>query len=299
MGVGVNKQDLSPIVFSSGCRLVVPVMGATGGSGRSTVADLLAERMAAAGAATVVLDTAPRLTSPWPSWTVGQQAGGLAALPPDRPLTRSRVRHAAAVRSDGGGPDRHVLTDGRDWHSPPLVLPDDPAAWLQLAAIGGWQCVVADTPHPVAHDVLESRCAGRIGRTRAWYELPYAVPVLCASATAGGVQALQQAVMALHADGMPLRRTVVALVAQTDGRLPAVVRAGATMLSARTAAVVHLPHDPHIRSHGLRTVFRLRTRTRQAAGLLCREVLAAARASWGTPLPDAPRPAPSAVVAPS
>ncbi|MEU2462154.1 hypothetical protein ABZ604_31815 [Streptomyces sp. NPDC012473] len=220
----MNKQDLSPIVFSSGCRLVVPVMGSTGGSGRSTVADLLAERMAAAGAATVVLDTAPRLSSPWPSWTVGQQAGGLAALPPDRPLTRSRVRHAAAVRSDGGGPDRHVLTDGRDWHSPPLVLPDDPAAWLQLAAIGGWQCVVADTPHPVAHDVLESRCAGRIGRTRAWYELPYAVPVLCASATAGGVQALQQAVMALHADGMPLRRTVVALVAQTDGRLPAVVR---------------------------------------------------------------------------
>ncbi|MFJ8863991.1 hypothetical protein ACIRD8_37050 [Streptomyces sp. NPDC102451] len=102
--------------------------------------------------------------------------------------------------------------------------------------------------------------------------------------------------MAMHADGMPLQRTVAVLVAQADGRLPAVVRAGATMLSARTAAVVHLPHDPHVRAHGLRTVSRLRARTRQAAALLSQEVLAAAGASWGTPLPDAPRPAPLAVV---
>ncbi|MFE7751370.1 hypothetical protein [Streptomyces sp. NPDC057428] len=271
-------------------------MAATGGSGRSTVSDLLAERMAAADATTVVLDTAPRLSSPWPSWTAGQQSGGLAALPPDRPLTRSQVRHAAAARPGTGRPGWHVLTDGRDWHSPPLALPHAPAAWLQLAAIGGWQCVVADTPHPVSHDLIESRCAGQTGQTRSWYELPYAVPVLCASATAGGVQALQQAVMALHADGIPLQRTVVVLVAQSDGRVPAVARAGAAMLSARTAAVVHLPYDPHIRAHGLRTVARLRSRTRQAARLLSEEVLAAAGASWGTPLPDAPRPAPLAVV---
>ncbi|MFH8760250.1 hypothetical protein [Streptomyces atroolivaceus] len=271
-------------------------MAATGGSGRSTVADLLAAGMAADGASAVVLDTAPRLTSPWPSWTVGQEAEGLAALPPDRPLTRSHVRHAAALRPGADRPDWHVLTDGRDWHSPPLTLPQAPAAWLQLAAIGGWQCVVADTPHPVTHDLLQSRCAGHIGLTRSWCELPYAVPVLCASATAGGVQALQQAVMALHAEGMPLQRTVAVLVAQTDGRLPAVARAGATMLSARIAAVVHIPHDPHIRAHGLRTVTRLRSRTRHAAGLLFHEVLAAAGASWGTPLPDAPRPAPLAVV---
>ncbi|MFC9122888.1 hypothetical protein ACFTXO_24300 [Streptomyces sp. NPDC057067] len=283
-------------MLSSGARLVVPVMAATGGSGRSTVADLLAGHLAAAGASTVVLDTAPRLSSPWPSWTAGQYAGGLGALPPDRPLTRSQVQRAAALRPGADRPGWQVLTDGRDWHSLPLALPHAPAAWLQLAAIGGWQCVVADTPHPVAHDILESRCAGQDGRTRSWCELPYAVPVLCASATASGIQALQQAVMAMHADGMPLQRTVAVLVAQADGRLPAVVRAGATMLSARTAAVVHFPHDPHIRAHGLRTVSRLRSRTQQAAGLLGQEVLAAAGASWGTPLPDAPRPAPLAVV---
>lgn len=263
------------------------------------MADLLAGAMTAAGSGTVVLDIAPRLSSPWPSWTAGQEAGGLAALPPDRPLTRSQVQKAAARRSAGRGTGWQVLTDGRDWHSPPLALPQDPAAWLQLAAIGGWQTAIADTTHPVAHDILDARCARRIGQTRAWCELPYAVPVLCAAATASGVQALQQAMMALHADGMPLQRTVAVLVAQTDGRLPAVVRAGATMLTSRTAAVVHLPHDPHIRAHGLRTASRLRSRTRQAARSLAQAVLTAAGATWGMPLPEAPRPAPLAVVSPA
>ncbi|MEU2132350.1 hypothetical protein [Streptomyces sp. NPDC018352] len=278
---------------------MLPVMAATGGSGRSTVADLLAGAMAADDTGTIVLDTAPRLSSPWPAWTLGQEAGGLAVLPPDRPLTRSRVRSAAARRPAGRGAAWQVLTDGRDWHCPPLALPQDPAAWLQLASIGGWQAVIADTTHPVAHDILDARCAGRTGQTRAWCELPYAVPVLCAAATASGVQALQQAVMALHADGMPLQRTVAVLVAQNDGRLPAVVRAGATMLTSRTAAVVHLPHDPHIRAHGLRTASRLRSRTRQAAHLLAQAVLTVAGATWGMPLPEAPRPAPLAVVSPA
>ncbi|MDP5317396.1 hypothetical protein [Streptomyces poriferorum] len=243
-----------------------------------------------------MLDTAPRLSSPWPSWTLGEESGGLAALPPGRPLTRSEVHHAAADRAAGRQANWQVLTDGRDWHAPPLALPHDPAAWLQLAAIGGWQAVVADTVHPVAHDILDSRCAGRAGQTRAWCDLPYAVPVLCAAATASGVQAMQQAVMALHAEGLPLQRTVAVLVAQTDGRLPSVVRAAATMLSSRAAKVVVLPHDPHIRTHGLRSNHRLRTRTQQAASLLAQSVLDSAGAVWGTPLPAAPQPAPLAVV---
>ncbi|MFC8233819.1 hypothetical protein [Streptomyces sp. NPDC057284] len=295
----MGKKKAALMALPAGSRLVLPVMAATGGSGRSTVADLLAGAMTAAGTRTVVLDTTPRLSSPWPSWTTGQETGGLAALPPDRPLTRSQVQNAAAWRQAGRDAGWQVLTDGRDWHSPPLALPPDPAAWLQLAALGGWQTVIADTTHPVAHDILDARCAGRIGQTRAWCELPYAVPVLCAAATASGVQALQQAVMALDANGMPLQRTVAVFVAQTDGRLPAIVRAGATMLTSRAAAVVHLPHDPHIRTHGLRIATRLRSRTQQAARSLAQAVLAAAGFTWGMPLPDAPRPAPLAVVSPT
>ncbi|MEN8649713.1 hypothetical protein ABCR94_03415 [Streptomyces sp. 21So2-11] len=259
---------------------------------------MLATGLAAAGR-TVVVDTGPRLSSPWPSWTAGQEAGGLAALPADQALTRTQVQQAAALQRPAAGPGWQVLTDGRDWHSPPLPLVSDPAAWYQLAAIGGWQVVIADTTHPVAHDVLDSRCAGRTSQTRGWCDLPYAIPVLCAAATSSGIQALQQAVMALNAEGLPLHRAVAVLVATTDGRLPAVVRAGATMLTPRTAAVVHLPHDPHIRAHGLREPARLRPRTRQAAAQLASAVLAAAFAAWGQTLPDAPCPAPLSAAVPA
>ncbi|ARE79491.1 hypothetical protein B6R96_36360 (plasmid) [Streptomyces sp. Sge12] len=278
--------------FAAASRLVVPVMAATGGSARSTVAHLLAGELAAA-ADTVVVDLAPRLASPWPAWTAGLQAGGLADLPHDVPLTRARIRAAAAVRRSSEG-DWAVLTDGREWSAAPLSLPVPAAAWYQLAAAGGWQALVADTAHPVAHDLLAARCADDgVSLTRAWCELPFTVPVLCAQATADGIQALQQAVMVLHADGLPLQRTVVVLTAGTDGRTPAVARAAATMLSARTAAVVHLPHDVDIRTHGLQAQpARIRARTRQAARDLATAVLAAACESFGDPLPDAAQPAP-------
>ncbi|MEU9107141.1 hypothetical protein AB0D54_22875 [Streptomyces xanthophaeus] len=272
-------------------RLVVPVMAAAGGSARSTVAHLLADELAPA-VDTVVLDLAPRLASPWPAWSGGTQAAGLAGLPQGQPLTRGAVRAAAAARRAPEG-SWHVMTDGREWHAAPLALPSEPAAWYQLAAAGGWQAVVADTAHPVAHDVLAARCYGYPSLTRAWCDLPFAIPILCAQATADGVQALQQAVMVLHAEGLPLQRTVVVLAATADGRPPAVVRAAATMLSARAAAVVHLPHDVDIRATGLQAQpARIRTRTREAARELAAAVLAAAHASFGDPLPDAPQPAP-------
>ncbi|MEV6685095.1 hypothetical protein AB0N28_07110 [Streptomyces sp. NPDC051130] len=266
-------------------------MAATGGSARSTVAHLLADELAAA-ADTVVLDLAPRLASPWPAWSGGGQAPGLAALPHDQPLTRDQIRRAVAVRQAAVG-DWDILTDGREWHAAPLDLPLEPSAWYQLAAAGGWQAVIADTAHPIAHDVLAARCSGSPSLTRAWCDLPFAVPVLCAQATADGMQTLQQAVMVLHAEGLPLQRTVVVLAATADGRPSAVVRAAATMLSARVAAVVHLPHDIDIRANGLQAQpARIRTRTRQAARELVTAVLASAHDSFGDPLPNAPQPAP-------
>ncbi|MEU9417387.1 hypothetical protein [Streptomyces sp. NPDC048272] len=271
-------------------------MAAAGGSARSTLAHLLADELSTA-ADTVVLDLAPRLTSPWPAWAGGSPAGGLANLPADEPLTRSHIRGAAMVRRAPGGA-WGVLTDGREWHAAPLTLPSQPAAWYQLAAAGGWQCLVADTAHPMAHDVLAARCSGAQSLTRAWYDLPFAVPILCAPATADGMQTLQQAVMVLHAEGLPLQRTVVVLAATASGRPPAVVRAAATMLSVRAAAVVHLPHDADIRANGLQAQpARIRSRTREAARELATAVLAAAHETFGDPLPHAPQPAPLPPVA--
>jgi hypothetical protein len=87
--------------------------------------------------------------------------------------------------------------------------------------------------------------------------------------------------MVLHAEGLPLLRMVAVLVAGSDGRAPAVARAAATMLGPWVAAVVRLPHDPHIRAQGLRDQSRLHPRTRQAAALLADAVVTTAHAAWG------------------
>lgn len=270
-------------------RLVIPVMGAAGGSGRSTVAGLVASAMARAGP-TVVLDTAARLASPWPSWcpTPGK---GLASIPADRPLRQSEVSEAAAKFVTSAG-SWDVLTDHQEWSAPPLDLPRDPAAWYQLAAIGGWRVVLADSSHALAHDIVTARCAAVPGLTAAWSSLPLAVPIFCAAATGSGVQALQQAVRGAEAEGLPLARLVIALVDLNDGRPPPVVRAAITMLTPRVASVIEVPYDPALRVGGLREVARLRPRTHQAAAALAQAVVRSAQSAWGTPLAAADQPAP-------
>ncbi|MEU2854576.1 hypothetical protein [Streptomyces syringium] len=184
-----------------------------------------------------------------------------------------------------------VMTDHLPWHSAPLPLPEAPEAWHQLAALGGWQAVVADTVHAFTQDVMFSRHAGSAGLSARWCSLPCAVPVLCAAATGDGMAALQTAVMAAEADGLPLARIVVALVATGEGRLSAPVKAGATMLQPKVASIVHVPHDERIRSHGLRDLTRLKTRTLAAGRQLAEAVLSSAHASWGETLPPAAVPA--------
>lgn len=269
-------------------RLVVPVLGATGGSGRSTTAGLIACSFASMGSS-VVLDTAPRLASPWPTWPP-EPGAGLGSLPPDAPYTRAQAQ-AAASKMPGPAGHWGVLTDHRDWHHGELPLPAAPAAWYQLAAGGGWQVVVADTAHPIAHDIVTARARGHAGQTAAWCSLPFAVPVLSSLATGPGVAALQTAVKAAAAEGLPLGRTVVALTAPGEGRLPPPVRAAATMLQSQVSAVVTMPFDPHIRTHGMAQASRLGRRTAEAGTALATAVLSAAHAAWGDPLPPGPIPA--------
>lgn len=280
----------TPIALGSQTRIMVPVMAAAGGSGRSTVAGLLACGLAAV-ASSAVLDTGSRLTSPWSGWATAPGAG-LAALPPGQPLTAGHVRAAAAHCAGPSGSDWQVLTDHRPWNSAPLGLPRAPEAWHQLAAIGGWQAVVADTTHPVAQDIVTARSAGHGGLTARWCSLPLAVPVLCATASGSGVAALQTAVMAAAADGLPLKRTLVALVATGEGRMPGPVRAALTMLEPKVGRIVLVPADSRIRSHGLHDAPRLKPASLRAARDLAAAVVQLAHSAWGDPLPAAAVPAP-------
>ncbi|WP_234011741.1 MULTISPECIES: hypothetical protein [unclassified Streptomyces] len=184
-----------------------------------------------------------------------------------------------------------MLTDHQDWSHGPLDLPTDPAAWYQLAAAGAWQAVVADTCHPLAHDIVAARTKGQRGLTAAWCALPFAVPVLCAPTSGTGVAALQTAVKAMTAEGLPLQRMVVVLTATGEGRTPPVVKAAATMLESQVSAVLQMPFDPHIRVHGLADADRLARQTVATGSALVSSVLASAQRTWGDPLPPAPVPA--------
>jgi hypothetical protein len=106
------------------------------------------------------------------------------------------------------------------------------------------------------------------------------------------MHALQQAVHAMEAEGLPLKRLVVVLVDQAGDRRPPVVKAASTMLCPRVAAVVHVPYDPALRASGLRETTRLRPRTLHAAEALACAVLQSAQTAWGTPLGIAEQPVP-------
>ncbi|WP_307805600.1 hypothetical protein [Streptomyces spirodelae] len=266
------------------------MLGPAGGSGRSTIAGLLAAAFSCAGPS-VVLDTTPRLASPWPYWCAAP-GEGLASIPPDRPATRKAIQEAASNCRTPEGRTWQALTDHQSWSSAPLSLPEDPAAWYQLAAAGGWQAVVADTPHAVAQDVISARCAGRTGQTASWCSLPFSVPVLSAAATGPGVQALQIAVKAAVAEGLPLQRAVVALTATSEGRQPSPVRAAAAMLRSHVFSVINVPYDPHIRTYGMSDSHRIRPKTLAAGYDLAGAVVASAHQVWGHPLPAARTPAP-------
>ncbi|WP_432138603.1 hypothetical protein [Streptomyces sp. bgisy154] len=143
----------------------------------------------------------------------------------------------------------------------------------------------------MAHDIVTARASGRTGQTATWCALPFAVPVLSALATGSGVAALQTAIKAASAEGLPLQRAVVVLTSPGEGRVPAPVKAAATMLQSQVAAVITAPFDPYIRSHGVTDPSRLGRRLKEAGDAMVSAVLAAGHRTWGEPLPPAPVPA--------
>ena len=282
------KQSPELDRIPSRARLLVPVLGTGGGSGRSIVAGLLALGLSSAATA-VVLDTAPRLSSPWPSW-VDREGAGLASIPPERPTTRAAVAAAASECRGGAGTAWQVLTDQQPWSAAPLDLPVDPRAWHQLSAAGTWQTIVVDTDYPAAHDIVGGSTRGG-GRTASWCDLPFTVPVLCAPATGPGITLAQTTVLAAEAASLPLQRFVLATVATSPGRSPAPVRAGMTMLEPKLGRTVPIPFDEHIAAAGLREANRLKPRTTASSEALAAAVLSLAHSAWGTPLPAATSPA--------
>jgi hypothetical protein len=261
------------LLLPHGVRALVPVFGVAGGSGRSTLAGVLAQVLAPT-TRTVVFDPAPRAASPWTSW-LGIDAAppghaglaGLASRPgvPDpetclqasvgRPVPlggRARKDLLDIGPAGLGGPGYDVLTDTRPLTAVPVPVPEDPQWYADVLGAGDWFAGVVDlgVPVPAAH--VAARHAGRASVLDLWWRRRDAMPVVLASSNGDGAAALLRLLDLLDADGLSPARAVVGLVDMAGSAPPRRVRRQLDAVSARVGACVSVPFDPGIRASGLR-----------------------------------------------
>ncbi|GAA4985182.1 hypothetical protein [Actinopolymorpha pittospori] len=290
----MRKRGTQALLLPHGVRALVPVFAASGGSGRSTLAGLLAQALAPT-TRTVLVDTSPRAASPWADWLgVGvarDEAVGLPGVlsPPGRPLDLAALETAVVrrgvplgrLRKDdlpdmgtdaAGGPGYDVLADVRPWTRPPVSVPDDPRWYAQLLQTGGWFAGVVDTAVPLAAAHVAARNAARPSVLDLWARRTDAVPVLVTAATGFGATALARLVTVLAQDGLPIDRMIAVVVNVAGTDPPKWMQGELDTVRGRLAALVRVPYDKAIRADGLARLGDVGAATMQAAQQIVREV---------------------------
>lgn len=280
-GMG-RRHEAAELKLPEHVRLLVPVLAAGGGQGRSTVAALLAAEFARATSTSIIFDTVPRALSPWHGW-VSRQGGGLESIPPDRPLTAQQTLDAASTCT-AGDTSWQVLTSHQPWGSAPLRLPDEPAAWNQLANIGGWATVTVDTGYSVLEDLDYARFTGAPSRTAGW--MTARSVVLCVDQSAQSVERAQAVIDLAESDSLPVNRIILVVTARSARGEPRAASAGLTMLAPRVHAIVRMPYDQAINAFGIKKYDRVGNRTRATGRQICEHAITLAlggRSTSATP----------------
>lgn len=288
----MRKARTSTLLPPHGVRALVPVLAASGGAGRSTVAGLLAQAFSLA-TRTVLIDPAPRAVSPWADWLgVGMarpEAPGITSLVGGRALDTAAVKEASTRRAvplgkvskkelpatgidarEGIGYD--VLADTRPWTRPPVALPEDPRWYAQLVELGGWFSGVVDIGVPIVASHLAARAAVRQSLLDAWMRRADAVPVLVTAANGFGAAVLVRLITALEQDGVPTNRLIVAVANTAGTDPPRWMNTELAQLNGRIAALVEIPHDKAIRADGLARLDDVHEPTLEAARQIGRVV---------------------------
>lgn len=302
----VRANELLP---PHGVHALVPVLAASGGAGRSTVAGLLAQAFALA-TRTSLIDPSPRAVSPWADWLgVGiarAEAAGLTGLAsPYQELDGPTVLAASTRRlvplgklkkgdlpahgvdaKDGIGYD--VLADTRPWTRPPVAVPEDPRWYARLAELGGWVVSTVDVGVPIVAAHLAARAAVRQSLLDAWMRRQDTVPVLTTAANGFGAAVLVRLVSALEQDGISTQRMVVAVVNTAGSDPPRWMHTELEKLSGRVAAVVEFPHDKAIRHDGLARLDDIGSSTLDAARTIGRTIAKLVRPHHDDGPPDEP-----------
>jgi hypothetical protein len=244
-----RTPDCESVSLDGRYPVVVPVMSAAGGVGRSTVAALLAVALHqrttdSKDRAVALCDCRPRCASPWPGWldhTAEHGTSWLAGCPADQ-FGREIRRSTSAIDVPGGRP-LWVLTD-----SGPLV-PDfagadpGPATWTPLLRY--LRVAVIDGDPLEGFRLARQQADGEPSTAAAWMALPSVstAAVWVTDPSPAGMARTLEAMTAAEACGLPMRQVVVAVNDCRGHGWPARSRSRRTLLADRVGAIVELGHD--------------------------------------------------------
>jgi len=265
--------------------LVVPVMSAAGGVGRSTVAAILAaalhHRTADSwGRAVAVCDASPRLASPWPGWvdhTAERGTGWLATCAGDDELFAREVRRSTSALDAGDGRPVWVLTDtGAVQQTFSGALPG-PQFWAPLLRY--LRAAVIDADPLEAFRLARQRAGGQASATSAWMAFPAArtAAVWVTDPSPAGLARTLDAMTAAEQCGLPMGQFVIVINDNRGHGWTPRSRSRRTLLADRVGAIVQIGHDAALRKDGRPRYSPRQLGRRDVAGLVSAVMAAAGR----------------------
>jgi hypothetical protein len=292
---GMRASDGGPVPLDNEYPLVIPVMSAVGGVGRSTVTELLAAALHqhtsdSRGRAVAVCDTQPRCASPWPGWLDHAAERGtswLSACAADGQRFALEVRRSTSAIDTGTAQPIWVLTD-----TGPLSAGysgSDPGPWFWAPALRYLRAAVIDGDPLEGFRLARHYAGGEPGTASAWMALPSArtAGLWVTDASPVGLSRTLEAMTAAESCGLPMQQIVVAVNdAHGHGWAPR-SRSRRTLLADRVGAIVEISHDAEFRRGDRPSANPDRLAQRDVTALLDAVLAAAGRPVVGpTPVPD-------------
>jgi len=248
-----RTPDCESVSLDGRYPLVVPVMSAAGGVGRSTVAALLAVGLHqrttdSKDRAVALCDCQPRCASPWPGWldhTAEHGTSWLAACAAEQ-FGREVRRSTSAIEVPGGRP-MWVLTDSGPLAGGFAGADPGPLAWTPVMRY--LRAAVIDADPLEGFRLARQQASGDMSTAAAWMALPSVrtAAVWVTDTSPAGMARTLEAMTAAEACGLPMRQVVIAVNDCRGHGWLARSRSRRTLLADRVGAIVDIGHDAALR----------------------------------------------------
>jgi hypothetical protein len=287
---GSQPSGAGPISLDGKAPLVVPVLSAAGGTGRSTVAAILAvalnnRTVDKKNRAVAVCDASPRAASPWPGWvdhTAERGTAWLAACAGDAERLAREVRRSTSALKAGTDRPVWVLTDTGALR--PEFSGADPGPRFWAPVLRYLRAAVIDADSLEAFRLVRQQADGEVSTVAAWMADPGArtAAVWVTDPSPAGVARTLEAMTAAEQCGLPMRQFVVAINDHRGHGWASRARSRRTLLADRVGAIVELRHEAGLLRDGRPLCSADQLDRRDVADLLT-AVIAAARPPAAVP----------------